>query len=186
LTPTRGFSLEERNNVIEIHGNNFTRNSDFEIEVPARTNLRLHTMTGRIVVEGVEGDIEVTGMAGPVTLTNVAGAVVAQSQAGPVTAVLSRVAADKAMSFVSFAGNVDVTLPASVKANLKLRSMQGDIYTDFDVQTRTPSPTAPPSGRGNRASTFRLDESVYGSINGGGQEIELRTVTGRVMLRRGK
>ena len=45
---------------------------------------------------------------GPVTLTDVAGAVVATSHGGSVTARLSRVSADKAMSFISFGGNVDV------------------------------------------------------------------------------
>ena len=201
LTRSRGFTLEERNNEMSINSGLFMPNADFEIEVPARTNLRLTAMSGRIVVEGVEGDIEVNSMAGPVNLTNVAGAVVAQSMSDQVTAVLSRVAADKAMSFTSFNGNVDVTLPASVKANLKLRSTQGDVFTDFDIQTRaTPSPAPTPattqpspggrdrSGRerARREPAFRLDETIYGTINGGGPEIELRTYTGRVLLRRGK
>ena len=38
------------------------------------------------------------------------------------------------MAFTSLNGIVDVTLPASVKANVKLRSDQGDVFTDFDIQ----------------------------------------------------
>ena len=40
----------------------------------------------------------------------------------------------------SFNGNVDVTLPASVKANVKMRSNMGEIFTDFDVQMRPVAP----------------------------------------------
>ncbi len=45
------------------------------------------------------------------------------------------------MASTSFNGDVDVTLPASAKANLKLRTDQGEIFTDFDVQIR---PSWPP------------------------------------------
>ena len=31
-------------------------------------------------------------------------------------------------------GEIDVTLPADIKANLKMKIDHGDIYTDFDVK----------------------------------------------------
>ena len=63
--------------------------------------------------------------------------------------------ADKAMAFTSFNGPVDVTLPATIKANLKMRSDQGEIFTDFDVQLRPPRrrpPTRPAAGTASIAS----------------------------------
>ena len=42
--------------------------------------------------------------------------------------------ATKPMSFTSFNGDVDVTLPANLAADLIVASQQGDVYTDFDVQ----------------------------------------------------
>lgn len=179
LTPPAGFSVEERNNEVSISGGR-SRDRSFEIQVPARTNLDLSSRGGPIVVEGVEGEIEVTSNGGPVTLTNVAGAVVATSHGGPVTARLSRVSADKAMSFISFGGNVDVTLPASVKANVKLRSNQGEVYTDFDLQQK------PAAGTKTQGGGFRFDgNTIVGTLNGGGPEIVLQTFSGRVLLRRG-
>jgi hypothetical protein len=113
------------------------------------------------------------------------------------------------MSFTSFNGNVDVTLPAAVKANLKLRSDQGEVYTDFDVQiqrSRTastsvqvpPVPPAPPTPprdgpsppprpiRGGRGTRVEVDASIAGTVNGGGPEFQLRTFNGDVYLRKGK
>jgi DUF4097 and DUF4098 domain-containing protein YvlB len=180
LTPPRGFSIEERNNEVSINGGFGGRS--FEIQVPARTNLDLSSFGGPIVVEGVEGELEVKSSGGPVTLTDVAGAVVATSTGGPVTAKLSRVSADKAMSFTSFGGNVDVTLPASVKANVKMRSMQGEIYTDFDLQQK---PVGGTTTRKGGAFRFDANDAIVGTINGGGPEITLHTFSGRVLLRKG-
>ena len=41
--------------------------------------------------------------------------------------------AGKAMAFSSLNGNVDVTLPGGTKADLRMESENGEIYTDFDV-----------------------------------------------------
>ena len=100
-------------------------------------------------------------------------------------AVLSRVTAQKAMAFTSLNGAVDVTLPASVKANVKLRSDQSDVFTDFDIQLTAPK--EPPVARDARQSGGRyrleIDRSLYGTINGGGPEFELRSFNGSVLLR---
>jgi hypothetical protein len=40
----------------------------------------------------------------------------------------------KPMSFSSLNGDIDVTFPPDIKARLKLKSEQGDIYSDFDIQ----------------------------------------------------
>ena len=49
-------------------------------------------------------------------------------------ATLAQVTPNREMAFTSLNGTVDVTLPAATKANLRLRSSNGEIYSDFDVQ----------------------------------------------------
>jgi hypothetical protein len=193
LTQPPGLNIEEEANVISISAR---PNDDghLEIQVPARTNLQLSLVNGgNIVVEGVEGDIEVNNVNGGITLTNVAGTVVAHSVNGGVLATVRQVAAQKPMAFTSLNGEVDVTLPAALKANLKLRSDQGDVYTDFDVQTTVPAPPASTAAPGRSRDRddrgryrLRADASIYGTVNGGGPEIELRTFNGDVFLRKGK
>jgi hypothetical protein len=166
--------------------------ADLQIQVPARTNLQLSVINGgAIVVEGVQGEIEASNVNGSVTLTDVAGAVVAHSVNGKVLANLRQVTPEKPMAFTSLNGVVDVTLPASLKANLRLRSDQGDIYTDFDLRTQ-PAAGAPGPGaddkdkRGARARVrLRNDSSFYGSVNGGGPEFESRTFNGDIFVRKG-
>jgi hypothetical protein len=187
LTQPGGFEVEEHNNQVEISsGGAMNRGVDFTIQVPARINLKLSTLNhGPIVVENVEGEIEVENQNESVTLTNVAGSVVANAHNGKVKVVMTRLTAEKAMGFTSFNGDVDVTIPAAARANLKMRSDMGEIFTDFDVQIRPGTPAAAPGAR--RDGGFRLDvnRSIQGAVNGGGPEFELRTYNGNIYLRKG-
>jgi len=190
LTQNGGFSVEEDRNIVSIDVGP-PRSLDFVIEVPIGTNLDLETVMGSIVVDGVEGELEIESVNGTVMLTNVGGSVVAHTVNGKLTATIARPAPQKAMAFTSMNGSVDVTLPAAVKANLKLRSDQGDVYTDFDLQLRressNPNPNPDVDARRNgRARVIDVDNAIYGSVNGGGPDFEMRTFNGNVYVRKGK
>ena len=151
LTQPGGFEVEEHDNQVVVASSGaMNRGIDFTMQVPAKTHLKLSTLNdGPIVVENVEGEIEVNNQNESIALTNVAGSVVANAHNGRVKVVMTRLTADKAMGFTSFNGNVDVTLPASAKANLKMRSDIGEIFTDST--SRFVPPLAPPPGA--RAAT---------------------------------
>ena len=190
LSQAPGYTISEERNEIRIEASSMRNGpGSLELRVSLRTNLELMSVNGgTITVENVEGEIEIEHVNGSVALTNVAGAVVASTQNGSLTATLSRVTADKAMSFSSFNGKVDVTLPASIKANLKMRSDNGDIFTDFDVQLR-PGADKPSTTRRNGGSLkIDVNRAIFGSVNGGGflPEIELRTFNGTIYLRKGQ
>lgn len=191
--------ITEEGNIVSITSGLFD-DGRVTIEVPARTNLQLSLVNGGgVEVDGVEGEIEANNVNGPVTLTKVSGTVVAHSVNGDVTAALRQVGSSP-MAFTSMNGEVDVTVPPATKASLKLRSDHGDVFTDFDVQqiARPGGPVQPSSSiprrnsnRGDRDSVkerFRIevDRSVYGAINGGGTDLELRTYNGDVYLRKAK
>lgn len=187
IVQSGGFEIEENNNQIRVTSGANHAGTNFTIQVPARINLKLTTLNqGPIIVENVEGEIEVNNQNESVTMTNVAGSVVANAHNGHVKVVMTRLASDKAMAFTSFNGNVDVTLPPSVKANLKLRSDMGEVFTDFDIQVRPATTTAPQAVRGGDGR-IRIDvnKSVQGTVNGGGPEFELRTFNGNIYVRRG-
>ena len=213
LTPDGGFTVEERNNEVSIEaptcgppllpappnpGTSFLPrvlkgvpcglnldSVDFEIEVPLKTNVRLSSVNGDISVTSVEGVLEVNSMNGELELTSVAGSVVAHTVNGDVIAVLTRADAEAPMAFTTLNGEVDVTLPPTIKANLKLRTDNGDMFTDFDI----PAVSSRPAPRGTRQGDrfrFEVERAIQATLNGGGPDIELRSFNGRVYLRRGK
>ena len=110
------------------------RDTDLTIQVPVKTSLKLSCINGGdIVVEGVSGEIEVNNTNGGVKLTNVSGSVIAHALNKSVIVKLNKITPDKSMSFSSLNGDVDVTLPADAKARVKIKTDNGEIYTDFDV-----------------------------------------------------
>jgi DUF4097 and DUF4098 domain-containing protein YvlB len=127
-------------------------------------------------------------MNGPIELTNVGGSAVAHSMNGKVTAVFSSVEANKPMSFSTMNGAIDVTLPASTKADLAIsNAMNGDVFTDFDLQAQTEKkPVVEDSRSKNGRYQVTFDRGVKAKINGGGPEIRFKTFNGSIYIRKAK
>jgi DUF4097 and DUF4098 domain-containing protein YvlB len=91
----------------------------------------------------------------------------------------------KSMSFSTMNGAVDVTLPADIKARLKMKTDNGDIYVDdgFDVKIEGgATPQTDDQRKSGGRYRIRLDRTTYGSINGGGPEIQFTTYNGSIMI----
>jgi hypothetical protein len=138
-------------NVVRVNGGGwFGTLGDVTIQVPAQASVTIaSSLGGKVLVENIAGEVEVNQLNGEITITNVSGPVVAHSTNGKIIASLSRLAPNKSVSFSTFNGDIDLTLPADAKATLKARADNGDIFTDFDVKVEpaasTPVPPAPPA-----------------------------------------
>jgi hypothetical protein len=185
---TSGLEIEENDNVVEIRTESWKAATDLVIQVPVATSLEIRSsMDGAVVVEGVSGEIDINNINGPVTLKNVSGNTLVHTMNGDIDVVLARVAADKPLSFSSMSGDIDVTLPADVKANLKMKTDQGEVYTDFDIDM-TRQPTRTEAAEKTEAGKFRIsfDKSLLGLVNGGGREISFNTFSGDIYIRKKK
>jgi DUF4097 and DUF4098 domain-containing protein YvlB len=188
-TNSAGLQVEESENTITIGTERINNQSDIMVQVPSDTSLKLRTVNGgNIVVDGVSGDLDVDNTNGAVTLTHISGSAVAHALNGRVLVTLDHVSPRKAMSFSSLNGDVDVTLPADLKANVKMKTDNGEIYSDFDVKLDTSS--RQPIVEGNRSSNgryrVRFDHGMTGTINGGGPEIQFTTFNGTIFIRKAK
>ncbi|HJU44601.1 MAG TPA: DUF4097 family beta strand repeat-containing protein [Vicinamibacterales bacterium] len=187
IPQTAGFRITEDANRVKVASDTPNRSISFEIEAPSRTNLKLQTVNGgEILVENIDGDLDVSNVNGGITLNSVAGSVNAETTNGSVRATMTRVAAERTMAFTSLNGTVDVTLPPATRANLRMRSDNGDVYSDFDVQLAPSTPVVQESRSANGRYRISRNRSIVGAINGGGPEFELRTFNSNVYVRRGK
>jgi hypothetical protein len=182
-----GLSVEEENNEVNINTESYMHAIDVTVSVPLHTSLKLRAVNdGDIVVTGVDGEIDVDDINGAVTLNNISGSVVAHALNGHVYATLTRVNPQKAMAFSSLNGDIDVTFPADLKANVSIRSDQGDVFSDFDVQLQATAaqPVVEDSrGKGGKYRV-KIDKTVRGTINGGGPEIQFRNFQGKIYIRK--
>jgi hypothetical protein len=175
-----GMNIEERDNVVTVESESLKASVDLRIQVPVQTSVRLETVqNGEIRITGVRGDHELSNTNGAIEARQVSGSVVAHTVNGRVLVTFANVAPDKAMGFSTLNGEIDVTFPAGTRANLRIESMNGDISNDFDVASRE-SASRENSG-GHRVG---LERRIVGTINGGGPEIQFKTLNGSIHLRR--
>jgi len=183
---TTGLNVEEENNEVNIGTDALMRTIDLVIQVPVHTSLHLRAINnGDIVVSGVDGELDVDDVNGSVTLNNIAGSAVAHALNGKLIASFTRVN-QKPMAFSSLNGDIDVTFPADLKANVSLRSDNGDVFSDFDVNM-TPQSSQPvvEDGRNHGGKyKVKIDKTVRGSINGGGPELQFTNFNGQIYIRK--
>ncbi|MEE8526170.1 MAG: DUF4097 family beta strand repeat-containing protein [Thermoanaerobaculia bacterium] len=180
------FEVEEEDNVVQVASESWKRTIDVKIRVPAATSVRLETVNhGNIEVRGVRGEHEIGNVNGWIKVVGVSGSVVAHTTNGDVTVELEAVTAETPMAFSSFNGDVDVTFPANLKADLKMRSNNGDILTDFDVELSAAPPKIERQAKDGSFS-YKMESETRGKLNGGGPEMSFRTYNGDIILRKTK
>lgn len=184
---TTGLSVEEESNEVRISTESYARTIDLTISVPVHASLKLRAVNdGDIAVSGVDGELDVDDINGSVTLNNISGSAVAHALNGHVHATFVKVNPQKPMAFSSLNGDIDVTLPADVKANVSIKSDRGDVFSDFDVQLQASAPRQEvEDGRGKGGKyRVRIDKTVHGTINGGGPEYQFTNFQGQIYIRR--
>jgi DUF4097 and DUF4098 domain-containing protein YvlB len=185
-----GLDITEDNNVVEIKTASWFQPVEIVVTVPRRASLQLKCMNGGdIVVDHVDGEIDANNLNGAIIINDSSGAIVAHSLNGAIRATLDHVDPGKPMSFSTMNGEIDVTLPADVKANVRMKTDNGAIYSDFDVTlNRMSSPMPEESGRQSNGSYHVRfnNRAITGTINGGGPEYQFTSFNGQIYIRKRK
>ena len=159
---------------------------DFTVRVPADTRLQLCTVNGGgLTVKGTRSDFSLRNVNGHITMTDVAGSGEAITVNGPIRA--SFVATPgKPSRFRTINGDVVVTLPDGAAADLRLKSLNGGLFTDFDVQA-LPVEAVQPVEKRDGMSVYRSNGFTAVRAGNGGPELTLDTLNGDVrVLRRSR
>lgn len=182
-----GLNVEAEKNEVRISTDAIQRTVDVAVTVPVHTSLSLKTVNdGNILVTGVDGELDIDNVNGDVTLKSISGSAVAHALNGKVLATFNRVDPQKQMAFSSLNGDIDVTFPADLKANVNMRTDNGEVFSDFDVQLTATAPQQVVEDGRSQGGKYRvkIDKSVKGKINGGGQEITFKDFNGNIYIRK--
>ncbi len=183
--PNHSFDLEasEENNYVEVNTSMLNRKVNLEIKVPQNFNLKISTVNdGNISVENINGEMEIEHVNGGITLTDVSGSAVVNTTNGNIKATFNKIKENTPMSFTTFNGNVDVTLPSTLKASVKIKSDMGEIFTDFDMTMKKSTPKEE-KRTDNGVYKVSLEDWIYGDINGGGPEMTFKNFQGDIIIR---
>lgn len=178
---------EEKNNQVNIHTDRPNKTIHLSIKIPkGATNIKLETVNnGDIEVINVNGAMEITNVNGGIKLSDVSGSVVANTVNGDVVATFKSIDPKAPMAFSTLNGNVDVSFPGSLKANVKLKSDNGGIFTDFEIAVDRTQPAVERTTEG-KMYKISVKDWVYGKIAGGGPEILMNNMNGNIYARKMK
>lgn len=179
-----GFTAEEYNNLVVIKSSWSNSVTDFEIQVPQNFSLKLATVNnGDIFVENVKGEFEVTNTNGAITMKKISGSVVADALNDDIIVTFDQVTADVPMAFSSLNGDVDITFPSNVKANISAKTDNGDVLTDFEMETIKSEPKIT-SRNNSGVYKVKSEKGVFANINGGGAKFTFKTLNGDIIIRK--
>lgn len=157
---------------------------DFKIRVPREISLDLRTVNrSHILVEGTSGDFKIANVNGGIEMRDVAGSGSVHTVNGPVKVTFARNPTGPT-SFKSVNGTLDVAFQPGLNADIKMKTFNGGMYTDFPV---SPQPVAMEPERRNGAMVWRSNRMTAVRIGSGGPELSFETLNGQVLIRnRGK
>lgn len=124
----------------------------------------LRTSGGGIDAENVRGDVDANTSGGDVRLLNIDGGIKGHTSGGNVRVSLA--GANRGISATTSGGNVEVILPRGTSGNVSATTSGGSVRTDIPVTT-----------------TVIKEGRLEGTLNGGGQPIEVRTSGGDIRFR---
>ncbi|TAE46824.1 MAG: hypothetical protein EAZ06_03365 [Cytophagales bacterium] len=158
-------------------------NSKYKIFIPEKMNLSINQKgyNGKsIKISNVKSEIEVKSAYSPVTIENVTGPLILSVTYAGAKISFEKLSQEKPSSIIGAYSKVDVTLPSDTKANLKLESDYGNIYTDFELQKDNKKE------EDEDVWCMGCKNNIESKINGGGVELYLKSPYGNVYLRKKK
>lgn len=166
------YVVQDGNNLIV---KSLRKSEEAEILLPAAQNISVKsTWHGDIEIEGFTSEIEANAqLNGGIVIREVTGPVTANALNGEIDVLFKTVKQGSPISIYTTNGAVDVTMPQNTPADLTLSSLNGEIYTNFDLKRPDKDGLKSISGR-----------NVKGSINSGGVSIKLKSTNGNIYLRK--
>lgn len=173
-----GLSVEEDNGTLKIIPAS-RDDGDYRLLIPNRTRLMVEEVNwggGDFEIRNHSGEIEVLSKSGDIRMMNITGPVIVSSTSGDVEIDFSQLSQGTPTSISLVSGFIDIAVPANSKANFYMSSVSGEIYTDLDLDLTG----------GDREGMNRLGGGgrIEGTLNGGGVEVGLKTISGDIYLRR--
>lgn len=176
--------VTENGNTVVVQSGSWSHGLNLDLEIPSGMDLELHTYNdGDLMVSNVQGEVALSNYNGDITARNISGSVVASTYNGEIKSTFDKVTENTPMSFSTFNGDIDLTFPATLKATLKMKTEQGEIFSGFDVNITSSGPVQMKDTKGGVYKVV-IDDWKTGQINGGGPEITMKNYHGDILIRK--
>jgi hypothetical protein len=130
---------------------------------------------GGIEVKDIRAEVEISSTMGDVKVINVTGPLNVKVAQGDVVAKFVQPVKGP-ISLIAAMGAVDVAFPAKFGANVDMKTSMGNIYAADEFQFEKPVEEP-------KSSPYNMSNTVKGKMNGGGQDVILKTSMGDIYIR---
>lgn len=154
-------------------------NYDYDVEVPAGTELNLKGFNDNIEVKSTDGAFDIHGFNGGIDMRDIAGSGTVQTFNGQMK-VAFRKNPEHDCTFKTFNGAIDAYFRPDFNADLHFKTFHGGVFSDFDV---APLATTIAAGR-NLNSKFVYKNNGGGSarVGKGGPALRFEGFNGSIRL----
>jgi len=128
----------------------------------------------RVKFKNILGEIESTTNHSGIVLDNVTGPITVNTVHGNIEGTFTNINQSNPISIVSSHGAIDLAIPTNSKANFKIETNWGEIYSDLDIIID--------KGAGKMKSYS--GNKVVGTLNGGGVSFQIKSSHGTIYLRK--
>ncbi len=138
----------------------------YEIKVPAKMDLEIHSTNGKLYLEGCRGFLKLFTTNGKITAENIQGTVDARTTNGSIKVVMEEMLPEEDLRLRTTNGSIRLYLPSDVNAVLDAKTTNGSIRCELPLTERY---------SGNK-------KHLQGKINEGGPLIYLKTTNGSIKV----
>ncbi|HVV47429.1 MAG TPA: hypothetical protein VHC72_19600 [Bryobacteraceae bacterium] len=168
---------------VHFDGQEYEVTYNFTVHVPRETALQLRTVNGEVKTGDTRGRFDIHDVNGSITMTGLAGSGTLRTVNGPTT-VSFREIPRAACEFHTVNGPIDASFPPNLAADLRIKTLNGQAYTDFEAAA-PPSAAATTSRSRNGRFVYKSDRHTDVRIGAGGPQLSFETVNGDIRIRKG-
>ncbi len=176
---------------IEVDGNiqitgasKQSEDATYTFKIPNSVSLKVNYASpfaeaDQVMFKNFTNEVSVRTMDADIKFENVTGPITSSTIDGDTWVNFATVNQKSPISISTIDGEIDVTLAANTPANIQFSNIDGEVYTDFNIDFAKKNKDG-----NNHMSYIGGHNSSRGTINGGGVEISLKTIDGVIYLRK--
>ena len=170
-----GLYVEKTDNEIIVEQVSRKSSKKYTVLVPKGVSIYYEHSTydgGKLHFSNMPNEIEVSANYNSILLEDVTGPLAINTVYGKIEGHFGNVNQEGSISLHSVYGLVDVALPASTKATVRLSSSYGEMFTDLDLQVE----------KGDKMRKISSSK-ITGTLNGGGVDLNIKATYSNIYLR---
>lgn len=176
-----GLEVKTVSNIIEIEGaSKQAEDAHYTFKVPKGVNVKIDYRSpyanDDIKVKDFSSELEVSILNPGIDLENVTGPVILNLTNGDINIDFGTVNQNSPISIHATNGIIDISLPANTPANISMSTINGEIFTNFDIDFEKKTKEG--------LNYIGGGQNINGKINGGGVDIKLKTINDNIYLRK--